>query len=112
MIMPRESSSLVGSRPPKPAQSGAELELLSVESGAVRVKIETTSHSCGSTASSLRTMVEEVYLRRRPDTTSPGCGGPEEKPRVRFVALESLLGGGLLAPASVTQLSVGGNGAK
>jgi len=97
---------------PSLRKAGAELELLSVESGAVRVKIETTSHSWGSTTSSLRTMVEEAIYGGAPDTTSLVVEGLEEKPASGFVALESLLGSGLLAPASATSSPLSGNGGK
>jgi len=57
-------------------------------------------------------MVEEAIYGGAPDTTSLVVEGLEEKPASGFVALESLLGGGLLAPASATSSPLSGNGGK
>jgi hypothetical protein len=57
-------------------------------------------------------MVEEAIYGGAPDTTSLVVEGLEEKPASGFVALESLLGSGLLAPASATSSPLSGNGGK
>jgi Fe-S cluster biogenesis protein NfuA len=69
---------------------GGELELLSVQDGAVRLRLKATGHGCGSTPQSLKEVVETALYQHAPDTTSLVIEGAEEKQG--FVSLEMLQG--------------------
>ncbi len=69
-----------------------ELELLSIEDGAVRLRLHANGHGCGSTPQALREMVEEAVYQTAPDVTSLAIEGAEEQPG--FVPLEMLTGAG------------------
>jgi hypothetical protein len=68
----------------------AELRLLTVEPGVVRLKIETTGHSCGSTISDLEKLVRETLLSSVPDANEISIETPRDKPASGFVPLASL----------------------
>ncbi len=70
---------------------GAEVELLSAEDGAVRLRLHTKTQGCGSTAQSLKEVVEDAIYQAAPDMIALTIEGAEEKPG--FVALEALLAG-------------------
>jgi Fe-S cluster biogenesis protein NfuA len=65
---------------------GAELELISIQEGAVRLRLEGKSQGCGS--QSLRELVEETFYLSAPDLTSLTIEGAEEKQS--FVPLQML----------------------
>jgi len=77
---------------------GSEVELLAVDEGVVRVRIDAGGHTCGSTLQTIRTTVEEAIYENAPDITSLFIESPEAKASSGFVALEKLLGGHLSAP--------------
>jgi len=79
----------------------AEVELVSVEDGAVRLRLRTSAHSCGSTAKNLKTMVEESIFDQAPDLTSLEILASEEENGSGFVPLESLMRHGAEVPAEV-----------
>jgi len=64
------------------------VELLSLERGAIRLRIQANSHGCGSTAQALKEMVEDAIYQAAPDLTSLIIEGAEEK--AGFVPLEML----------------------
>jgi Fe-S cluster biogenesis protein NfuA len=68
---------------------GGEVELLTVQDGAVRLRLHAKSQGCGSTAQSLKEMVEDAVYQAAPDLTSLTIEGAEEKQS--FVPLEMLL---------------------
>lgn len=72
-------------------KQGCEVELLEVSEGAIRLRVETGSHSCGSTAKNIQTMVEEAIYEAAPDFTSLSIEGLEDKPASGFVGLEQLI---------------------
>ena len=72
-----------------------QVELLSLEDGAVRLRIEAHGHGCGSTAQALKEIVEEMMCQGAPDLTAVTIEGAEEKQG--FVPLEALLTGTPLA---------------
>ncbi|HEX4664007.1 MAG TPA: NifU family protein [Terriglobales bacterium] len=78
---------------PQLRKQGCEVELLDVDEGAIRVRIETGSHSCGSTAKTLQASLEGAIYDAAPDLTSLVIEGFEEKPASGFVALEKLMAG-------------------
>jgi Fe-S cluster biogenesis protein NfuA len=71
---------------------GAEARLASVSGGDVRVHVSIEGHTCGSTARSVQTMVEEAMYEAAPDMTSLAVEGLEQPAASAFVGLEQLLG--------------------
>jgi Fe-S cluster biogenesis protein NfuA len=78
---------------PQLRKQGCELELLGVNGGAIRLRAETGSHTCGSTAKTVRATLEGAMYDAAPDLTSLTIEGFEEKPSSGFVGIEKLLGG-------------------
>ncbi len=72
-------------------KQGCEIELVSVNEGAVRVHVESGSHTCGSTAKTVQATVEGAIYDAAPDLVSLVIEGLEEKPASGFVALGSLM---------------------
>jgi Fe-S cluster biogenesis protein NfuA len=89
---------------PQLRKQGCEVELLSVTDGAVRLRVETGSHTCGSTAKTVQATLEGAMYDAAPDLTSLVIGGFEEKPASGFVALDKLMSG---AAAPVVQTPQG-----
>lgn len=86
---------------PHVRKGGGELELLSIESGVVRLHLQVTGHGCGSTARTLKTMVEDALYAAVPDMNRLLIEGLEEQVGSSgFVPLGKL--GGLIAAGSVT----------
>ena len=65
-----------------------EVELVSMEHGAIRLRIQANSHGCGSNAQALKEMAEDAIYQAAPDLTSLTIEGAEEK--TGFVPLEML----------------------
>jgi Fe-S cluster biogenesis protein NfuA len=74
-------------------KQGCEVELLGVNEGAIQLRVETGSHSCGSTAKTVQATLEEAMYDAAPDLTSLLIEGLEEKPASGFVALDKLMTG-------------------
>jgi Fe-S cluster biogenesis protein NfuA len=70
-----------------------EVELVSVNDGAIRLRVETGSHTCGSTAKTLQATLEGTMYDAAPDLTSLVIEGLEEKPASGFVGLDKLMSG-------------------
>jgi Fe-S cluster biogenesis protein NfuA len=70
---------------------GAEAKLVAVNGGEVRVLISVEGHTCGSTKSTARTIVEDAMYEAAPDLTSLLIEGLEEPFSSGFVSVESLL---------------------
>jgi Fe-S cluster biogenesis protein NfuA len=93
---------------PQLRKQGCEVELMSVDDCAIRLRVETGSHTCGSTAKTLQSLLEESMYDAAPDLTSLVIEGFEEKPASGFIALEQLIPGApgpqvgrdLIAPAA------------
>lgn len=79
----------------------ADVELVSIEDGAVRLRLRRSAHSCGSTAKNLKAMVEESIFDQAPDLTSLEILASEEENGSGFVPLESLMRHGAGVPAEV-----------
>jgi hypothetical protein len=86
------------------------VELISVEEGAVRLRMESSGHACGSTTENVRLMVEEGVYEYAPDVTSLVILGLEDQRSSGFVTLESLVGPGIAHASVLTSrsLTVGG----
>lgn len=78
---------------PQLRKQGCEVELLSVNQGSIRLRVETGSHTCGSTAKTVQATLEGAMYDAAPDLSSLVIEGLEEKPASGFVALDKLLGG-------------------
>ena len=59
----------------------AEVELVSIQDGAIQVRLRTSGHGCGSTTKNLKAIVEESIYDLAPDLTSLTIHEPEEDPR-------------------------------
>jgi len=66
-----------------------ELELTSIQGGAVHLVLKANGHGCGSNASSLKEAVEELIYESAPDVTSLVVEGAEPQ---TFVPLATLIG--------------------
>jgi Fe-S cluster biogenesis protein NfuA len=78
---------------PQLRKLGWEIEELDITDGRVRLRVETSSHSCGSTAKTVETTLEGAIYDAAPDMTSLVIEGLREKPSSGFVALDQLMGG-------------------
>ena len=78
---------------PQLRKQGCEVELLGVNDGAVRLRVETGSHTCGSTAKTAGAVLEGAMYDAAPDLSSLAIEGLEEKPSTGFVALDKLTSG-------------------
>ena len=76
---------------PQLRKQGCEVELLSVNDGTIRLRVETGSHTCGSTAKTLQNTLEGAMYEAAPDLKFLTIEGFEEKPASGFVALDKLL---------------------
>ncbi|MCU1304166.1 MAG: thioredoxin-like protein [Candidatus Sulfotelmatobacter sp.] len=78
---------------PQLRKQGCELELLGVNEGEIRLRVETGSHACGSTAKTVHATLEGAMYDAAPDLTSLVIEGLEEKSASGFVALDKLMSG-------------------
>jgi len=86
---------------PQLRKQGCEVELLGVNAGAIRLRVETGSHTCGSTAKTVQATLEGAMYDAAPDLTSLKIEGFEEKPTSGFVALDKLMGGAARSPIAI-----------
>jgi Fe-S cluster biogenesis protein NfuA len=75
---------------PKMRKDGASVELVSIEDGAVRIRVTPGEHACGSTSKTLQTLVEDAIYEVAPDLASLSVEGLEGKPASGFVSLSKL----------------------
>jgi Fe-S cluster biogenesis protein NfuA len=76
---------------PELRKQGCEVELLGVKDGAIRLRVETGSHTCGSTAKAVQATLEGAMYDAAPDLSSLAIEGSEEKPASGFVGLDKLM---------------------
>ena len=77
---------------PQLRKQGCEVELLGVDDGAVRLRVQTGEHTCGSTTKTLQATLESAVYDAAPDLSSLVIEGFEEKPASGFVSLDKLMG--------------------
>lgn len=70
---------------------GVNVELISADSGNVRIRASVNATSCGSTAATARTMLENAIYEAAPDVKTVVIEGLEGKNASGFVGLEKLL---------------------
>lgn len=85
---------------PHVRKGGGELDLIAIESGAVRLRLQVSGHGCGSTAKTLKAIVEDALYEAAPDVNGLSIEGLEEQSGSSgFVPLGKL--GGVIAGAPV-----------
>lgn len=89
---------------PQLRKQGCEVELLGVHDGAIRLRVETGSHTCGSTAKTVQATLEAAMYEAAPDLSSLLIEGLEEKPASGFVALDKLTAGPAGSPVALGPL--------
>jgi Fe-S cluster biogenesis protein NfuA len=77
---------------PELRKQGCEAELLELSEGVVRLRVQTGEHTCGSTAKTVQTTLEEAIYDAAPDLVSLSIEGLDGKPASSFVALDKLIG--------------------
>ena len=77
---------------PQLRKQGCEVELLGMNDGDIRVRVEAGSHTCGSTGKTVQATLEAAIYDAAPDLASLVIEGLEEKPASGFVALDKLVG--------------------
>lgn len=86
---------------PQLRKQGCEVELLGASGGAIHLRVETGSHTCGSTAKTVQAALEGAIYDAAPDMESLVIEGLEEKPSSGFVALDKLRGGPVRAQVAL-----------
>ena len=71
---------------------GAEAQLIGTENGHVRVQVKIDQHTCGSTARTVQTILEDAIYEAAPDLKSIVIDGLEKPAASGFVALRDLQG--------------------
>lgn len=92
---------------PQLRKQGCEVEILEVNGGEIRLRAETGSHTCGSTAKSVQAALEGAIYDAAPDLTSLVIEGSEERPGSGFVALDKLMASRDIASPSVMEPQIG-----
>jgi Fe-S cluster biogenesis protein NfuA len=86
---------------PQLRKQGCEVELLGASGGAIHLRVETGSHTCGSTAKTVQASLEGAMYDAAPDMESLVIEGLEEKPSSGFVGLDKLMGGPMQAQVAL-----------
>ncbi|MGO9340881.1 MAG: hypothetical protein ACLPY1_25700 [Terracidiphilus sp.] len=76
---------------PRLRKHNSEVEVVSIHEGAIQLKINITGHACGSTAKTVKALVEEYIYDLAPDLVSLQILGPDDETSSGFVSLDSLL---------------------
>jgi Fe-S cluster biogenesis protein NfuA len=84
---------------PQVRKGGGELELLGINEQVVRLHLQVTGHSCGSTAKTLKALVEGALYEAAPDMRTLSIEGIDDEAGASgFVPLGKL--GGVIAAAT------------
>jgi Fe-S cluster biogenesis protein NfuA len=86
---------------PQLRKQGCEVELLGASGGAIHLRVETGSHTCGSTAKTVQASLQGAMYDAAPDLESLVIEGLEEKPSSGFVGLDKLMGGAMSAQVAL-----------
>ena len=94
---------------PSLRKQGAELEIVGMSSGVIRLKVATNGHACGSTTQALKATVEEGIYEAAPDANEIVIEGLEDKTASTFIPLDKLIGPSLLpeTPRATVDVSTG-----
>ena len=82
---------------PQLRKQGCEVELLGVNDGAIRLRVEIGSHTCGSTAKTVQATLEGAMYDAAPDLSLLAIEGLEQKPASGFVPLDKLMSGSAMS---------------
>jgi Fe-S cluster biogenesis protein NfuA len=82
---------------PQLRKQGCEVELLGVNDGAIRLRVEIGSRTCGSTAKTVQATLEGAMYDAAPDLSLLAIEGLEQKPASGFVALDELMNGSAIS---------------
>ena len=80
---------------PQLRKQGAEVEILELHEGVVRLRVQTGEHTCGSTAKTVRAALEGAIYDAAPDLSLLTLEGLDGQIASGFVALDKIAG---LAP--------------
>ena len=69
-------------------RDGGEIDVLSLQDGAVRLQLRMTGHSCGSTGQALKTAIEDAVYQAAPDLSSLVI--EDEPQKAGFVSVDFL----------------------
>ena len=86
---------------PQLRKQGCEVELLGVNAGAIRLRVETGSHTCGSTLKTVQAALEGAMYDAAPDFVSLVIEGLDETQASGFVALDKLMAGPAGSPVAL-----------
>ena len=89
---------------------GAEAALVGISDGRVHLRAAVNGHSCGSTARSVQSLLEDAMYEAAPDMTSLLIEGLEQPVANGFVAVEALLGTTPPSPAPLHASLSGSDG--
>ncbi len=84
---------------PRLRKLSCSVDLAGIAEGAVHVRVTAAAHGCGSSSKDIQAIVEEGIYELAPDVASLEILGLEEPSNSGFVALESLIGHSVVAPA-------------
>jgi Fe-S cluster biogenesis protein NfuA len=104
--MPRETriEQAVEKVRPHVRKGGGEVKLLGIDAGVVRLNVQVVGHVCGSTKSTIKSMVEDALYEAAPDLAGLQIAGIEDAAgSAGFVPLGKL--GGAIAEAPVMSAS-------
>jgi Fe-S cluster biogenesis protein NfuA len=76
---------------PRLRKHNSEVEIVSMREGKIELKIHISGHACGSTAKTVKALVEESVYDAAPDLVSLEILGPDDETSSGFVSLDSLL---------------------
>jgi Fe-S cluster biogenesis protein NfuA len=88
---------------PSLRKQGCELELVSAANGAIRLRVESGSRTCGSTAKTVQATLEGAMYDAAPDLVSLVVEGLEAKPASGFIALDKLMGASTTPQISIAE---------
>lgn len=93
---------------PQLRKQGAEVEVLELHEGVVRLRVQTGDHTCGSTAKTVRAALEGAIYDAAPDLNLLTLEGLDGQVASGFVALNQL---GIAPPLVAAEVPLGWEGA-
>jgi Fe-S cluster biogenesis protein NfuA len=73
---------------------GVEARFISIENADIRISIKAGAHTCGSSSSTAKTLIEDAIYESAPELSSLVIEGAEAKSASGFVSLGALVGTG------------------
>jgi Fe-S cluster biogenesis protein NfuA len=88
---------------PRVRKGGGELELLDVKANVVRVHVQLTGHTCGSTGKTLKAMVEDAMYEAAPDMGALVIEGLEDNAGASGFVPIGKLGSAITASSAIVE---------